>query len=106
VSPARSFKRLGNDSWPIYAKALDGAPRNRAGTGPDRSRADYWWCFLAIAWDHGIDETADRLMQESAKARAMGKSYALMTARNAVRAVDRQRPEPPRQHRASEHGRR
>ena len=38
VSPRGRFSR-GTDKWPIYAKALAGAPRNRDGSGPDRSRA-------------------------------------------------------------------
>lgn len=92
VSPCRRYSR-GTDKWPSYAKALDGAPRNRDGSGPDRSRADYWWCFLAVQWGHSIDATAQRLMQESAKAREDGKSYALHTARQAARTVER----PPQQ---------
>ena len=53
---------------------LDRAPRNRAGSGPDRSRADYVWCMVAISWGHGVDETAARLMQESRKARRKAKA--------------------------------
>src|SRR5271156_2538177 len=34
VSPRRRFSR-GTDKWPVYAKALAGAPRNRDGSGPD-----------------------------------------------------------------------
>ena len=88
VSPRRRFSH-GTDKWPIYAKALAGAPRNRDGSGPDRSRADYWWCFLAIQWGHDVDATAARLLQESPKAREDGKSYALHTARQAAAAVER-----------------
>ena len=84
--------------WPSYAKALDGAPLNLEGSGPDRSRADYWWCFLAIAWGHGVDETANRLLQESVKARENGKSYAEYTARNAALAVERRRQLPSKRH--------
>jgi hypothetical protein len=47
VSPARPFIRT-TDKWPSYAMCLDKAPRNSDSSGPDRSRADYWWCFLAI----------------------------------------------------------
>lgn len=36
--------------WPSYAISLAGAPLNRAGTGPDRSTADYNWCMTAIDW--------------------------------------------------------
>jgi hypothetical protein len=90
LSPARSASH-GTDKWPSYGKCLDGAPRNRDGRGPDRSRADYWFCFLAIQWGHGESDTADRLMQESPKAREKGRSYAAQTARQAAAAVDRQR---------------
>jgi hypothetical protein len=104
VAPAEEFAPLppapprfaARGTWPSYAKALDGAPLNRSGDGPDRSRADYWWCFLAIQWGHGIEETAERLMQESARAREDGKSYADYTARNAAAAVERRRQLPGR----------
>jgi hypothetical protein len=77
--------------WPSYAQALDGAPLNRAGDGPDRSRADFVWCMAAISWGFGIEETAGRLLTESARARerGKGKSYADATARNAAAAVAR-----------------
>jgi RepB DNA-primase from phage plasmid len=79
------------DKWPSYAMSLDKAPRNRDGSGPDRSRADYWWCFLAIQWGHDIIATADRLIEESPKAREKGRSYAVQTARQAAAAVERRR---------------
>ena len=71
--------------------SLDKAPRNSDGSGPDRSRADYWWCFLAIQWGHDIIATADRLMEESSKAREKGRSYAVQTANQAAAAVERRR---------------
>ncbi|MBV8478020.1 MAG: hypothetical protein JOZ36_15260 [Acidobacteria bacterium] len=90
LSPARPLSR-GTDKWPSYSKCLDGAPRNRGGSGPDRSRADYWFCFLAIQWGHGENDAAERLMQESTKAREKGKSYAAQTAHQAATAVERRR---------------
>jgi hypothetical protein len=90
LSPAWPASR-GTDKWPSYGKCLDGAPRNRDGRGPDRSRADYWFCFLAIQWGHGESDTVDRLMQESPKAREKGRSYVAQTARQAATAVERQR---------------
>jgi hypothetical protein len=71
LAPARPFSR-GTDKWPSYALCLDKAPPNRTGTGPERSRADYVWCMIAISWQHGVDDTAARLLQESAKAREEG----------------------------------
>jgi RepB DNA-primase from phage plasmid len=90
LSPARPFSR-GTDKWPSYALCLDKAPRNRDGSGPDRSRADYVWCMIAISWGHGIDDTAAHLMQESSKAREEGQSYAMHTAGQAAAAVERRR---------------
>jgi hypothetical protein len=34
--------------WPSYEKSLAGAPPSDDGSGPDRSRADFWWCYLAL----------------------------------------------------------
>ena len=90
VAPARSIPG-GNRTWPSYAHALAGAPRDSEGRGPDRSRADFVWCMTAITWGFGIPETAERLIAESSKARANGKGYAQLTARNAARAVGRRR---------------
>jgi hypothetical protein len=97
VSPARSIPGS-NRKWPSYAIALDGAPLNSEETGPDVSRADFVWCMTAITWGFGTDATAERLMQESAKAQAQGKGYAELTARNAALAVER-RKQQPRRHR-------
>ena len=58
----------GNRKWPSYARCVDGAPLNSEETGPDRSRADFVWCMTAITWGWSVDETAERLMEESSKA--------------------------------------
>ena len=58
--------------------------------------------MTAITWGFGGDDTAERLMEESDKARANGKSYAELTARNAALAAERRRP---RRQRIEEHGR-
>ena len=94
MSPARSIPGS-NRKWPSYAIALDGAPLNSEETGPDVSRADFVWCMTAITWGFGNEETAERLMQESTKARSQGKGYAKLTVRNAALAVERRR-QPPR----------
>jgi hypothetical protein len=92
-----------NHKWPSYGKALDGAPLNSEGTGPDRSKADFVWCMTAITWGFGIGETAWQLMQEDSKARQLlaepngerfARAYALLTATKASEAVDRRRPAP------------
>jgi hypothetical protein len=83
LSSARSARdHVGGRTWPSYAKALDGASLNRAGNGPDRSRADYVWSMIAVSWGFGIEETARRLMEESSKAREEGRSYADLTVTN------------------------
>jgi hypothetical protein len=82
--------------WPGYAQGLNGAPVDSEGQGPDRSRADFVWCMTAITCGFGIDETAERLFEESSKARENGKNYGVTTARNAALAVDRRRERPQR----------
>jgi hypothetical protein len=101
LAPARGG---GNRTWPSYGHALDGAPLDSEGQGPDRSRADFVWCMTAITWGFGVDATAERLIEESSKARANGKGYAEQTARNAALAVERRRQ--PRRQRTAEHERR
>jgi hypothetical protein len=98
ISPARfGSPRI----WPSYQKALDGAPVNREGTGPDRSKADYVFAMTCISWGFSAEATAARLMQESEKARIEGQAYADLTAKNAAQAVaHRQQP------RSIEHSRR
>jgi hypothetical protein len=44
---------------------------------------------IALDWGWGIEDTADRLMQESRKAQENGEDYALRTARNAAAAIER-----------------
>ena len=101
LPPARAGG--GTRTWPSYGHALDGAPLDSEGQGPDRSRADFVWCMTAITWGFGVDATAERLIEESSKARANGKSYAQQTARNAALAVERRRQ--PRRQRTAEHER-
>ena len=95
VAPPEDYPSLpaprasSNGIWPSYEKALDGAPPDSEGRGPDRSRADFVWCMTAISWGFGVDAVAERLMEESSKARTNGKGYAELTARNAAVAVER-----------------
>jgi hypothetical protein len=42
--------------------------------------------MTAISWGHGIEAAAERLMEESTKARENGERYAQMTAENAAAA--------------------
>jgi hypothetical protein len=90
LPPPRSIPGS-NRKWPIYAIALEGAPLDSEGQGPDRSRADFVWCLTAATWGFGVDDIAQRLLEESSKARANGKGYAEITARKAALAVERRR---------------
>jgi RepB DNA-primase from phage plasmid len=103
-APLPPAPSISTRAWPSYAISLDGAPLNREGDGPDRSRADFVWCMTAITRGFGIEETAEQLLEESTKAREYGRDYAHMTARNAALAVERRRQQP-RRHLA-EHGQR
>jgi hypothetical protein len=87
VSPTRT----GNRKWPSYQRCITGAPPNHGNTGPDVSRADFTWCMTALTWGWSTEETADKLMELSAKARENGELYALRTAQNAASAVERRR---------------
>jgi hypothetical protein len=74
-------------NWPDYQRCLAGAPLKRDGSGPDRSRVDYFWCLLAAQWGWCIDATAAHLMELSSKAQENGEGYARRTARAAAKAV-------------------
>jgi hypothetical protein len=80
-------KRRKPGAWPDYQRCLDGAPRKSDGTA-DRSRADYFWCRLAIQWGWSVEETAERLEELSEKAQGRYDDYAIMTARRAAEAVE------------------
>ena len=55
--------------WPSYEMSLAGAPQNSEGTGPDRSKADYWWCRLALQRKWNVEEVEAKLLEVSEKAR-------------------------------------
>jgi hypothetical protein len=81
----------GTDTWPDYARCVQGAPPNRSGTAPDISRADFTWCLFAAQRNHSIEDIAARLMDLSSKAKENGESYARITAQNATAAAERGR---------------
>jgi len=87
--------RPGTRYWPDYQQALRGAPRKADGT-PDRSLADYMFCKWAAERGWSAEETAEKLAEVSAKAQERIRvkndpGYALLTARNAAGAVERDR---------------
>jgi RepB DNA-primase from phage plasmid len=77
--------------WPDYRRCLEGAPPNHGNTGPDISRADYFWCLMSAQRGFGIEDIAARLMELSSKARENGEHYARLTAENATAAAERGR---------------
>jgi hypothetical protein len=77
------------EHWPDYDRCVQGAPLNQAQTGPDISRADFFWSMLAAQRGWDTDAIAARLMQLSAKARENGEEYARVTAENATATVSR-----------------
>ena len=87
------YRHRSNKAWPNYALSLAGAPPNLAGTGPDRSMADFSWCMTAIDWGWSIEETARKLPEVSERARERlqlkDAGYSLITAQNAAAAVAR-----------------
>jgi hypothetical protein len=78
-------------SWPDYARCVQGAPPNHSKTGPDISKADYFFALCAAQRRHSIEAIADRLMELSTKAKENGPSYARITAENATAAAERGR---------------
>jgi hypothetical protein len=91
LAPVRVSNARRRAAWPSYQRCIDNAPEKHGGGGQDVSRADFTWCMIAIDWGWGIEATAARLMEESAKARENGESYALLTAQNAAAAAERNR---------------
>ena len=90
VTPAQastSRHRPAGRGWPSYERCLEHPKAQKEGR-PDRSKADYTFCVLAIDWGWSAEETADRLMQVSSKAQENGEAYAQRTARAAARAVE------------------
>ena len=81
--------------WPSYGKCLENAPIGSSGN-PKRTSADFTWCKIAISWGHSVEATAERLLQESTKAKENGEMYALKTAQHAEYAA-RERNAKPRQ---------
>ena len=82
-------------TWPDYERCVAGAPPNREGTGPDRSMADFVWCMMAAKRGWSFEETANKLVEVSARAqervRLRDEGYAVVTARNAAAAAARAR---------------
>jgi hypothetical protein len=81
--------------WPDYERCLAGAPRLTTGHGPDRSLADFFFCKMAAQRGWSVEETEQRLLEVSEKARERARSgdegYAHLTALNAAAAAEQGR---------------
>jgi hypothetical protein len=90
----RAEKDIGKArQWPSYEKALAGAPVGD--NGPDRSRADFWFSYLALQRGWSAEETEAKLVEVSEKAqeRARGgdAGYVHVTVENAAAWLERNR---------------
>ena len=83
-SPLRCSERPRRLAWPDYERCLQGAQSR----GQKRSSADFTFCCVAI--DHfkrTAEETAEKLMEVSAKAKENGRGYAIGQATRAAEKV-------------------
>jgi len=76
-------------AWPSYERCMQNAPLAHDSDRPDISRADFTFCLLAIDWGWSIEDTCERLLEKTGKAREKGEAYAWLTVQRAAAAVDR-----------------
>jgi hypothetical protein len=91
LRPRRASHFFGRERhWPDYQRCLKPRP---GGGAPDRSAADFTWCKFAAQRGWSIEETAQKLLEVSEKARERARcrdeGYALITAQNAAAAAAR-----------------
>src|ERR1035441_1441790 len=84
--PRRAQSTSGRDRhWPSYEMSLAGAPQGQ--DGPDRSRADFWWSYLALQRGWSAEDTEAKLLEVSEKARERARGgdagYVHVTVTNA-----------------------
>ena len=92
IPASRSFRACPKGrarAWPSYERCLQNAPLAHRSNRPDISRADFTFCLMAIDWGWSIQETCERLLEKSSKARENGERYAWLTAHRAATVVDR-----------------
>ena len=89
VRSFRAWPKGRGKAWPSYERCLQNAPLAHRSDRPDISRADFTFCLLAIDWGWSTEETCERLLEKSTKARENGKGYAWLTAQRAAAAVGR-----------------
>jgi hypothetical protein len=92
VSPKATLKHPSQikreRQWPDYERCLLEAPRSSTGDSPDRSLADYFFCKMAAQHGWSVEETEQKLLEVSEKARERARcgdeGYAHVTALNAA----------------------
>jgi hypothetical protein len=89
IRPDRGRPNWRAKAWPSYERCLQDAPLAYRSDRPDVSRADFTFCLLAIDWGWSIEETCERLLEKSNKARENGEGYARLTAQRAAAVVYR-----------------
>jgi hypothetical protein len=81
--------------WPSYEMSLAGAPLRADGSGPDQSRADFWWSYLALQRGWSQKDTEAKLLEVSEKARERARAgdagYVHVTVANAGAWLERSR---------------
>lgn len=83
--PARASHRPGGPRrFPDYQRCLGDAPKGHDSKKPDRSKADFFFCYLSAKWGWSVEEIAAELLRVSGKAQENGKRYALDTAQRAA----------------------
>jgi hypothetical protein len=91
AAPAAPFRvSRARAAFPDYQRCLQGAPLNHGQTGPDMSRADFFWSMMAAQRGWDTESIAARLMEVSSKAQENGEEYARITAQNAVETASRE----------------
>jgi RepB DNA-primase from phage plasmid len=92
IAPAR-FEAAHLRIWPDWQMAVDSAPLNRAGTGPDLSIGDFRWCMLSSTWGFDEKDIIEKLLEVSEHTRRSenGRSYADKTAKKAIAWVEQRR---------------
>jgi hypothetical protein len=99
AAPLKFTRRIGGSGkervWPVYEDSLARAGPNQEGTGPDRSQADFWWCYFALREGFSIEETEKKLpdVSQRAYARVRGgdAGYAHVTVKNAAERLESNR---------------
>lgn len=88
---SRRQRSGGERQWPDYQRCLERAPLSKEHGGPDRSSADFDWRKWAARFGWSIEETANKLLEVSEKAREQrglgDPGYVLITAQNARASV-------------------